>query len=66
MRSILPIQAGSHPYADLGILRCEQNTRASFGSPLMVQNLAHAPWRQLPSPSFVASGDRTCFDTGRR
>jgi hypothetical protein len=21
---------------------------------------------QLPSPNFVASGDRTCFDTGRR
>ena len=27
MRSILPMQAESHPYTDLGILCCEQNTR---------------------------------------
>ena len=27
MRSILPLSAELHPYADLGILRCEQNTR---------------------------------------
>jgi hypothetical protein len=27
MRSILPIKADSHPYADLGIIRCERNTR---------------------------------------
>jgi hypothetical protein len=26
MRSILPIKADSHPYADLGIIRCERNT----------------------------------------
>src|SRR4029077_16034797 len=30
MRSILPIQADSHPYADLGILWCERDTRVPF------------------------------------
>jgi hypothetical protein len=31
MRSILPIKADSHPYADLGIIRCEQNTSGING-----------------------------------
>jgi len=30
MRSILPIKADSHPYADLGILRCERNTSTGW------------------------------------
>jgi tripartite-type tricarboxylate transporter receptor subunit TctC len=36
MRSILPIKADSHPYADLGILRCEQNTSSNIATEAVV------------------------------
>ena len=38
MRSILPIQADSHPYADLGILSCE-GTLGFSGDPFLIQRL---------------------------
>jgi hypothetical protein len=50
MRSILPIKADSHPYADLGIIRCERNTRNDEGSiwrrPLLSANNT-SRWRSL-------------------
>ena len=47
MRSILPIRADSHPYADLGILRCEQNTSD-------VPHPAELPRRALAQPRVVS------------
>jgi len=50
MRSILPIQADSHPYADLGILRCERNTSPNIKPTKSIRFI----WRPLPNGYICA------------
>jgi NAD(P)-dependent dehydrogenase (short-subunit alcohol dehydrogenase family) len=56
MRSILPIKADSHPYADLGIIRCERNTSSGIGLATAV-TLARGGHKVIATMRNVDGGD---------